>query len=163
MRRRDGWRVSVADVLAWADAHHARTGRWPRILEADTGPLPPGLTWRRLDGALRHGTLGLPGGGSLPRLLARERGAPRAGRLPPLTVGQVLRWADEHHRRTGSWPAMLSGTVRGAPGPLSWLALNSALLHGFRGLPSGEGLRGFLARHGRGGPVRPPRRLRAGG
>jgi hypothetical protein len=58
--------------LAWADAHHARTGRWPHrysglVLEA------PGESWDRINGALREGHRGLPGGDSLAKLLDRHR------------------------------------------------------------------------------------------
>src|SRR5438128_75407 len=63
----------VRQILAWADAHHRRTGDWPSrtsgsILEA------PGETWMAVDMALHHGKRGLPGGSSLVLLLAQERG-----------------------------------------------------------------------------------------
>jgi hypothetical protein len=38
-----------------------------------------GQTWLALDSALRNGHRGLPGGDSLARLLARERGVQRRG------------------------------------------------------------------------------------
>jgi hypothetical protein len=65
--------LTVEQILAWADAHHARTGRWPT---ARTGPVPeaPGEVWRNLDAALYRGGRGLPGGGSLARLLHQHRG-----------------------------------------------------------------------------------------
>jgi hypothetical protein len=70
----------VEQILAWADAHHGRAGRWPHcysglVLEA------PGESWDRINGALREGHRGLPGGDSLARLLARRgRGnRPRGG------------------------------------------------------------------------------------
>jgi hypothetical protein len=72
--------VAVAQVLAWADAYHGRTGEWPT---ARSGPVPeaPGCTWAGLNRALQVGRRGLPGGDSLARLLRRERGVPdRRGR-----------------------------------------------------------------------------------
>ena len=38
--------LTIDQILAWADAHHAAHGRWPTIT---SGPVPaePGLTWMR--------------------------------------------------------------------------------------------------------------------
>jgi hypothetical protein len=64
--------LTVQQILAWADAHHERTGRWPT---RNSGPVPeaPGETWERLNCALSEGCRGLPGGDSLSRLLDRQR------------------------------------------------------------------------------------------
>jgi hypothetical protein len=64
--------LTIDQILAWADAHHATTGHWPtsrsgRVVHA------PGETWRQVDGALRRGSRGLPGGLSLFRLLNAHR------------------------------------------------------------------------------------------
>jgi hypothetical protein len=72
--------LTVAQILAWVDAHQQQTGRWPSV---HAGPVAdaPGLTWQTLDRALRHGRRGLPGGDTLSCLLQLERGASgRAGR-----------------------------------------------------------------------------------
>jgi hypothetical protein len=63
--------LTAEQVLAWADAHHARTGQWPGVL---SGPIPeaPGEDWRAVNQALHWGRRGLPGGDSLARLLARH-------------------------------------------------------------------------------------------
>jgi hypothetical protein len=137
--------LTVGQILAWADAYYARAGQWPR---QRSGPIPeaPGLAWHNVDEALRHGHRGLPGGDSLARLLARERGARNPRGLPRLTVGQVLCWADEHRRRTGRWPSSKSGLVRGAPG-LTWRAVEMALRSGHRGLPGGDTLARLLDEH----------------
>jgi hypothetical protein len=132
-------------VLSWADAHFARTGRWPRILDPDTMSLPPGLTWQRIDLALRQGHRGLPGGDSLPRLLARDRGARVRRRPPPLSEGRLVAWARAHRRVTGRWPVAASGPVAAAPGE-SWAGIDTALRHGLRGLSGGDSLARLLAR-----------------
>src|SRR6516225_9672458 len=105
---------SVPRVLTWADAYHARTGRWPHT---ESGPIPEALgeTWRRVDNALRMGLRGLPGGSSLARLLAERRQVRNRGQLPPLRRKEVLAWADAHHRRTGTWPTGESGPIPDAP------------------------------------------------
>src|SRR5262249_51185995 len=68
-------RLTEEQVLAWADAHHQRTGRWPTSY---SGPMTgvAGEGWHALDKALRNGYRGLPGGSSLARLLRRHRGVP---------------------------------------------------------------------------------------
>ena len=67
--------LTVEQVLAWADAHRAATGRWPTIT---SGPVAgvPGEKWVNLDAALRLGRRGLPSGTNLTRLIAEHRGAP---------------------------------------------------------------------------------------
>jgi hypothetical protein len=66
-------KLTVAQILAWADAHQAQTGDWPKVRSGSVAGAP-GETWQALDGALKHGHRGLPGGDSLARLLLRTRG-----------------------------------------------------------------------------------------
>jgi DNA-directed RNA polymerase specialized sigma24 family protein len=66
-------------------------------------------------------------------------------RRPPLTVAQILAWADAHRRRTGEWPGTTSGPVRGAAGE-GWRAVDDALRGGFRGLRGGDSLARLLRR-----------------
>jgi hypothetical protein len=129
-------RLTIPQILAWADSHHARTGRWPSCTEGQV-PSARGETWRNISQALSAGSRGLPGGDTLPRLLARERGKRHPGELPRLTERQVAAWAQAHRARTGRWPTEDSGPVAGAPGE-SWSAVAGALQQGGRGLPRGS-------------------------
>jgi hypothetical protein len=140
-------KLTVAQILRWADAHRRRTGRWPTYRD---GPIPEarGDTWTAVAAALREGLRGLPGGTSLALLLAEHRGRRTRAALPPLTEAQILDWADAHHARTGRWPSAASGPVAGAPGE-SWGAVNLALHKGLRGLGGGDSLPRLLVRHGR--------------
>jgi hypothetical protein len=140
-------KLTVAQILGWADAHHRRTGRWP---SCRSGPIPesPGESWAKVDAALRDGMRGLPGGASLALLLAERRGRRTRVALPPLTEAQVLAWADAYHEQTGRWPTAASGPVRGAPGE-TWRDIGLALRRGRRGLPGGDSLPRLLVRHGR--------------
>jgi hypothetical protein len=104
-----------------------------------------GETWAAVASALSVGSRGLPGGSSLPEVLAEYRGKRNKSRLSPLTVGQILAWADAHRRRTGNWPGVLSGPIPEAPGE-TWRAVNMALFRGYRGLPGGDSLAQLLAR-----------------
>jgi hypothetical protein len=151
-------RLTNGQILAWADAHRARTGRWPVVA---SGPIvdAPGETWLRVDTALRYGGLrGLEGGTSLPRLLAEYRGARNKAETPRLTTGQILAWADAHYRRTGKWPTQYSGPVLDVEGE-SWRAIQAALLLGSRGLPSGKSIKRLLVQTGRVQEALAPARL----
>jgi hypothetical protein len=91
-----------------------------------------------------------------------EQKPARAGRSRPrLTLAQVLAWADDHQRRTNSWPNAASGLVVGAASE-TWAALNVALRLGHRGLPGGDTLARLLARERGAAPRvgRPPGRTR---
>jgi hypothetical protein len=65
---------------------------------------------------------------------------------PPLSLTQLLTWADRHRRLTGRWPTAASGLV-GASSGETWQALNRALVRGSRGLPGGSSLAAVLAEH----------------
>jgi hypothetical protein len=64
----------------------------------------------------------------------------------PLSVSEVLNWADRHRRRTGRWPTAEAGPVDGAAGE-NWQAINRALVRGNRGLAGGSSLALLLAEH----------------
>lgn len=71
----DAPRLTVKQILTWADAYRARTGCWPR---RDSGVVRPGATetWCAVNMALKQGGRGLACGGSLARLLCIYRGVP---------------------------------------------------------------------------------------
>jgi hypothetical protein len=140
-------KLTVAQILAWADEQHGRTGKWPGAL---SGPIigAAGETWLGVDAALRHGGRGLPGGSSLPVFLAAQRGAWNQSAPPPLTIAQILAWADQHHRATGRWPRTSSQPVDGVQGE-TWMSIDQALIQGRRGLAGRSSLAKLLAEHRR--------------
>jgi hypothetical protein len=71
--------LTVEQILAWADKHRERTGRWPN---RSSGPVAdvPGGTWKDINGCLQRGFRGLPGGDTLARLLEEHRGVRRWAR-----------------------------------------------------------------------------------
>ena len=137
-------KLTIRQILVWADAHHKRKGEWPT---KRSGPVheAPTEKWSAIDGFLQRGSRGLPGSLSLAQRLSAARGPRKRKVLKPLTMKQVLAWIDEHHHRTGRWPTKRSGSVRGAPGE-RWEALDAALKKGNRGLPGGWSLAERLAR-----------------
>ena len=125
--------LTIGQILAWADAHHAATGTWP---SSDAGPIgqsSSSLRWGQIDHALKNRLHGLPAGHSLQTLLhehrrvepkvtvetvrvyldtMRREKAARRVRRPTLRLDQILAWADAHHAATGKWPCNRSGAVR---------------------------------------------------
>jgi hypothetical protein len=71
--------LTAEQILAWADAYHARTGFRP-YMRAGTLALPAGETWKAVNSALRVGGRGLPEGDTLGKQLDRRR--PRMAAWP---------------------------------------------------------------------------------
>jgi len=84
-RHRHRPELSEPQILAWCDAWHSRTGRWPG---QRSGVIPGSLgeTWARVNNALLLGLRGLQGGSSLARLLHAWRGVRNPRDLPPLAA-----------------------------------------------------------------------------
>jgi pyrroloquinoline quinone (PQQ) biosynthesis protein C len=137
--------LTLEQILAWADAHHAATGKWPT---RDSGVVSaaPDEHWEKLDTALRQEHRGLSGSTSLARVLARHRGVPNRLDVPRLSVGQILSWADAHRAATGKWPKATSGVVRTAPAD-TWAKIELALRQEGRGLRGKTSLARLLAEH----------------
>jgi hypothetical protein len=142
--------LTVKKILAWAEAFRQRTGR---RLNGHSGAIPEAAeeTWAAIDTALVHGYRGLRGGLSLSELLDRHWGEMPRGDKPPLSVEQILAWAEAYHRRTGQWPTAAFGVVEDAPVetpmPLTWRKIDNALREGYRGLPGEDSLSRLLRRH----------------
>jgi pyrroloquinoline quinone (PQQ) biosynthesis protein C len=136
--------LTVQQIIAWADAYHQATDKWP---VRDSGAIQdaPDEKWANIDVALNNGRRGLPGGSSLAQLLAEFRGVRNKQGLPSLSLDQILFWADAHRNDTGDWPTMKSGPVRGTDE--TWSGVNSALYVGLRGLSGGSSLANLLAEH----------------
>jgi hypothetical protein len=149
LKRSDAPPLKIEQILAWADAHHERTGKWPH---GQSGPVVGAdeTTWTAVDAALRHGCRGLPGGSSLAKLLTKERDKKRGKKVPSasrtLNPKKILAWARAYRKRTGKWPSQISGPVDEVDG-LTWRAIDSALRNGYRGLPGGSSLPQFLKSH----------------
>jgi superfamily II DNA or RNA helicase len=135
--------LTIEQILKWADAHHQKTGQWPKVMSGAVLDAP-GEKWGNIHAALSKGGRGLPDGSSLKKLLAEKLGVRNRGALPILTIQQILKWADAHHRKTGNWPNANSGEVQSAFGE-TWLAINHTLGRGRRGLAGGSSLAQLLA------------------
>lgn len=159
--------LTTQQIRRWALVCRKRSGKWPAIASGAVAEAP-GETWRTIDGALRAGCRGLPGGSSLHRLLSRMPGyaedhrratktpsARRHGRraryfasphaMRKLSCKEIMMWAKAHYRRLGEWPERYSGRIPDAAGE-TWLRVDDALAEGTRGLPGRSSLTKLLAR-----------------
>ena len=139
--------LSIEQILAWADAHHAATGAWPRRKFRHGARCPLRDHLGRIDCGMVRGTRGLPGGCAGPPAGRAPRVRGVRSLLSPLTIEQILAWADVHHAATGAWPTGKSGRCAmrpsTSPGPPSTVRLAK----GLRGLPGGSSLARLLAEH----------------
>jgi hypothetical protein len=137
--------LSIGQILAWADAHFGKYGKWPgqhseKIDGTDE-------SWMRVATAIRLGLRGLKRGTTLARLLDEHRGVRNQKDLPQLSERQIIAWAKAHFRATGNWPHQFSGRVIGTNGE-SWRIIARALKNGSRGLPGGLNVSKLLEKHG---------------
>jgi hypothetical protein len=146
--------LSKAQVLAWADAHHARTGRWPTV---DSGKVheEPQETWARIGAALIRGFRGFPGGSTLPRLLLKERGVRYSRRRSPFKIKEIITWGNAHYVRHGAWPTKRSGAIPDSGG-LTWLIVSESLRQRKRIPEDCRKLEGLFARRRLNRAVRRP-------
>ncbi len=138
-------KLSIEQILEWADEHFARTGAWPKS-KSGAVVSAPSETWIAINNCLRLGTRGLGTRISLAQMLATQRGAQYHLGQVPLTEAQILSWADAHHDRTGQWPTRKPGEIPEAPNE-DWMRVNTALIAGARSLPGGSSLARLLAKH----------------
>ena len=124
--------LSEKQILAWADAYFARWNDWPTVKSGRVDGVA-GETWSGINTALVAGRRGFPGGFSLPRLLAQERGVRNPKRPPKLSLGKVSAWAKAYRQRHGTWPTRESGPVDEAPGE-SWAMVDRAMRRATRGI-----------------------------
>jgi hypothetical protein len=139
--------LTISQILEWADEYHRQTGRWPVVKSPNIG-LPRGEKWSLLDNNLRLGQRDLPKDWSLAKLLAAHRSKRNSRDLPPLTIGEILAWADAFHARTGQWPRHNSGPIPESSVPEeSWSTIEVSLVNGRRGLPAGYSVARLLVEH----------------
>ena len=147
-------RLTVTQILRWADTHYRATGCWPTRRTGWVRRTKSIVTWHTIDLAVICGTRSLGGGQSLDQLLHEHRGVMAgmsdgvAQAQPDLTVERILAWADTHFQSAGSWPTAAAGPVAGAP-EHTWSWVNTMLREGGRGVPGGSTLARLLKQHGR--------------
>ncbi len=137
--------MTIRQILNWADAHHQRTGKWPRRNSGHARG-PRGKTWQDIDDAIVNGGRGMPVGWSLAGLLYDRRGVRAPQNKIPLTQMMILRWAEQHRKRTGRWPTVSAGEIPGSSG-LAWRRVDQALSKGQRGLAVGSSLARLMEKY----------------
>lgn len=151
---RAGLRGGGSSSMTSAITASRRTGTRARDIGTGTGDWHFGqaTSWPErsalADSALRVGLRGLPSGSSLPQVLAEHRGVRNHADLPPLSVDQVLAWADAFHERTGEWPRQKHWPeVIPDSGGETWGKVIQDISRGLRGFPGTGTLFDLLAEH----------------
>ena len=129
-------------ILAWADEHHKRNGRWP----TRSSGVVSGTTWCAINIALNQGHRGLPEGSTLAAFLRLHRKVKTGSYQSRLSAGKILSWAKEHRKRTGRWPTKNAGLV-GLAHEEKWRNIDNALRYGLRGMAGGSSLWKLLHLH----------------
>ncbi|HWL93970.1 MAG TPA: hypothetical protein VNT79_10585 [Phycisphaerae bacterium] len=140
------YHLTRAMILKWADEHYRRYGQWPKEARRRDDYVP--LNWTTIGNALKAGRVaGVPERSTLARFLMQARDPTlRVHINTPLSINQILKWADAHHKRTGRWPINTTGRILEATPGETWYSVSGALKRGARGLPGGEYLASLLAR-----------------
>jgi hypothetical protein len=120
--------LTIGEVLAWADAHHARTGQWPAPSSGKVDGVPH-ETWAKIDNALARGYRGFPGGFTLHELLFEARGARYRYARKNAKLKRILAWACAHFETHGIWPHRRSGTIPDSDGE-TWGSIYNSLRSG---------------------------------
>jgi len=136
--------ITLPTLLRWARAHHARTGSWP---SQNSGKVveDPASSWNALSTACIQGKRGLPKGIPLYKHLIKHCGKRDRFNPPPLTLNQIVKWAEHHFEQTGDWPAQKSGRVL-ADREENWGGICKALAQGTRGLAPRQRLSAILGK-----------------
>jgi superfamily II DNA or RNA helicase len=137
--------LTEKQILRWADDFFRRRSFYPSVSEVESPA--PRETWRAIDNALRSGTRGLRGGGSLWQLLKDNRGLTKTTRSVNLSESQIMDWADDFFGEHGRWPDQKSGEIPGTEE--DWKSLDVALQKGYRNLDGGSSISQLLEKHGR--------------
>ena len=138
--------LRIPQILRWADEHRQRTGRWPK---PNSGPIHgTSENWLGMHTALMSGCRGLRCGMTLPDLLAKHRKVRNLRDLPPLSVQQILAWADHYYWQNKSWPQRTSGPIPGTNGE-TWHTVGYALYEARRGFRRRTSLAELLNKHRR--------------
>jgi superfamily II DNA or RNA helicase len=136
-------RLSVRRVLEWVNEHKARFGTFPTIHDNRAPAL--GESWLAINAALERGSRGLPGGSSLPKLLAEHRGVTRGIHRPRLKLATIVGWARSHHKATGQWPTEGAGEIVGTDE--RWDNIAQCVRLGLRGCPAGWTLKKVIDKY----------------
>jgi len=135
--------LTISQILKWAVNHKSIYGRYP-IVHDEHSPAP-GESWLAINASLERGQRGLPGGSSLPKLLANHRGVSRGVHVPRLSISNIVRWARQHRAATGAWPVESSGQITGTQE--RWDNVAQCVRLGLRGFPRGWTLKKLLDRY----------------
>ncbi len=129
-------------ISQYIEKHKEKPTKDRGIIEFASGTYK-GITWGAVISALTKGGRGLPKGSSLATLIQGKLNIKNHMNLPKLTEEIIIEWAKLHLNKYKKKPSQNSGEIEFASEdykPITWLAINTALDKGGRGLPGGSSL-----------------------
>jgi hypothetical protein len=133
-------------ILCRISEHVNRNGSFPCVMSGDVLGGFPGDTWSGYNMALTAGRRGLPGGSSLAKLMSEAvPGYCNPANKSDISHQFIVDRAREHMHIHHRWPSAHSGIVCGGNPGDTWLAYDTCLTRGLRGLPGGSSLAKLLS------------------
>lgn len=145
--------LSAKLILDWVkqyiDVHGKKPHRTSGIIEPVSEEYKD-ITWTIVNTALEVGTRGLPGGSSLARLIDNKMGIANPMDLPPLSEELIVNWVTQFIDIHKEKPFRSSGVIEFASGEykgITWLAVDSALKRGKRGVSGKSSLASLIEKN----------------
>lgn len=144
--------LSATLILDWIkqyiDVHGKKPNRTSGIIEPVSEEYK-GITWTIINTALEVGTRGLPGGSSLAKLIDNKMGIANPMNLPLLNEELIINWVTQFINTHKEKPLRSSGVIEFASADhkgITWLAVDSALKRGSRGISGKSSLASLIAK-----------------
>lgn len=144
--------LSATLILDWIkqyiDVHGKKPNRTSGIIEPVSEEYK-GITWTIINTALEVGTRGLPGGSSLAKLIDNKMGIANPMNLPSLNEELIINWVTQFINTHKEKPLRSSGVIEFASADhkgITWLAVDSALKRGRRGISGKSSLASLIAK-----------------
>ena len=141
---------AVGAVTQFINIYKKKPFRSSGVIEFASGE-HKGITWSAVDSALKRGRRGMSGKFSLASLIEKKfSNFKNHMNLSPLTEELIISWVDQYKHVHGKKPGQSSGEIEfvsEAYKGITWLAVNSALDKGGRGLSGGSSIAKLIEKH----------------
>lgn len=136
-------------VAQFIDIHKEKPLRSSGVIEFASGE-HKGITWFAVDSALKRGKRGISEKSSLASLIEKNFSLKNHMNLSPLTEELIISWVVQYMDIHGKKPGQGSGEIEfvsEAYKGITWLAVNTALDKGGRGLSGGSSIAKLIEKH----------------
>ena len=136
-------------LIDWIKDYYNQNGKFPHHSSGVIGD----ITWNAVDKSLRDGFRGFDGNSSLSEFIASNFGIATLATSNDYSEKIICEWIERFYEENGSYPKKRSGDIPYASeygiSDTTWVNVDHALRHGFKGLPSGSSLYKFILKNGK--------------